>query len=131
VIVDSHQHVWDLAVADYPWLDGTLEPIDRSMGLDDVLPAMHAAGVTGTVMVQAVVGVRTLLHTRADPAWIVGGRADAGLGLLDAAGVPFDYVCGGPDVLAHPPAVGGRCSRAGDPMTFARNSAADRGGWLS
>ncbi|NEM91042.1 amidohydrolase family protein [Galbitalea soli] len=53
MIIDAHQHVWNLDRADYPWLDAGLSPIDRTMELDEVLPAMRRVGVTGTVLVQA------------------------------------------------------------------------------
>ena len=52
MIIDSHQHVWNPATASYPWLTG-LDPIDREMALAEILPAMRAAGVTATVLVQA------------------------------------------------------------------------------
>lgn len=52
MIIDAHQHVWNPATAPYPWLTG-LDPIDREMALAEVLPAMRAAGVQATVLVQA------------------------------------------------------------------------------
>ena len=52
MIIDSHQHVWDPAAASYPWLTG-LDPIDRRMALAEILPAMRAAGVDATVLVQS------------------------------------------------------------------------------
>lgn len=53
MIVDAHQHVWNLARASYPWLDAQLAPIDRTIELDEALPSMRHAGVTATVLVQA------------------------------------------------------------------------------
>jgi L-fuconolactonase len=53
VIVDAHQHVWNLEDAEYPWLDSGLAPIDRTMELDEVLPAMRRLGVTASVLVQS------------------------------------------------------------------------------
>ena len=52
MIIDAHQHVWNPATASYPWLTG-LDPIDREMALAEILPAMRAAGVQATVLVQA------------------------------------------------------------------------------
>lgn len=46
------------------------------------------------------VGVRNLIHEREDPAWILRPDVDAGLDLLEQAGVPFDFVAGGPAALA-------------------------------
>lgn len=39
-----------------------------------------------------VVGVRNLIHTRADPDWLLRPEVDAGLGVLERAGVTFDFV---------------------------------------
>ena len=54
------------------------------------------------------VGVRSLIHDRADPDWILGPAADAGLSLLEASAVPFDYVTSGPAALAHLPKIAER-----------------------
>jgi predicted TIM-barrel fold metal-dependent hydrolase len=35
--VDSHHHVWDLAVRDQPWTEG-LPPLRRSFSVDDLRP---------------------------------------------------------------------------------------------
>ncbi len=37
-------------------------------------------------------GVRNLIHDRPDPHWLLRSDVDAGLGLLEDAGVPFDVV---------------------------------------
>lgn len=155
MMIDAHQHVWDLERAEYEWLDSGLAPIDRTMLLADVLPEMRRAGVGATVLVQAadnaddtatmlrvadahpqvvgvvawlpldeparaatmldelrlddrVVGVRTLLHARPNPDWVLRSDVDAGLGVLEAAGVAFDYVTGSPAALAHLPAISAR-----------------------
>ncbi|GAA2773241.1 amidohydrolase family protein [Kitasatospora cinereorecta] len=54
-IIDSHLHVWDLAVRDQPWIAGeALAPLRRSFSIDDLRPEAEAAGVTATVLVQTV-----------------------------------------------------------------------------
>ena len=53
MIIDAHQHVWDLDRAEYGWLDSGLAPIDRTMDLAEIAPAMRRAGVGGTVLVQS------------------------------------------------------------------------------
>lgn len=57
MIIDAHQHVWNLSHAAYPWLDSApgsgLAPINRTMELAEVSPAMRHAGVDATVLVQA------------------------------------------------------------------------------
>jgi len=50
VIVDSHQHFWDPARADYPWMTDELR---RRYGPEDLEPLLREHGVTGTVVVQA------------------------------------------------------------------------------
>ncbi len=55
-IVDSHQHFWDLAAHDQPWLrlPGN-EPLLRNYSEADLRPLAAAAGVTSTVVVQTVI----------------------------------------------------------------------------
>lgn len=51
--IDAHQHFWSLARGDYGWLTPTLAPIYRDFGIDDLMPHLAAAGIKGTVLVQA------------------------------------------------------------------------------
>jgi L-fuconolactonase len=55
-IVDSHQHFWDLAAHDQPWLrmPGN-EPLLRNYSEADLRPLAEAAGVTATIVVQTVI----------------------------------------------------------------------------
>ncbi|MDX6465104.1 MAG: L-fuconolactonase [Gaiellaceae bacterium] len=55
ILVDAHQHFWDPAVAEYPWLahDG-LAPVRRRFYPDDLEPVVREHGVGGTVLVQAL-----------------------------------------------------------------------------
>ena len=139
VIIDSHQHVWDLNRAEYAWLSPESGGLYRSIDLAEVLPAFARAGVAGSVLVQSAdndddtdymlevarnsttvlgvvgyvplheperaavrlaelqqhpvfCGVRNLIHDRPDPHWLLRADVDAGLGLLEDAGVPFDVV---------------------------------------
>ncbi|MEU6455041.1 amidohydrolase family protein [Streptomyces sp. NPDC047065] len=55
-----------------------------------------------------VVGVRTLLHERSDPDWILGPDAGAGLALLAEAGLTFDYPTSSPAALRHLPELAAR-----------------------
>ena len=54
-LIDAHQHVWDLAAHDQPWLamPGN-EPIRRTFTEADLRPLALAAGVSATVVVQTV-----------------------------------------------------------------------------
>ena len=51
------------------------------------------------------VGVRVLIHDLPDPDWIVGPGPDAGLGVLAAERVPYDYVTADPAALRHIPTI--------------------------
>jgi L-fuconolactonase len=53
VIVDSHQHFWDPALADYPWMTDELAPLRRRFAPEDLEPLLREHRVSGTVVVQA------------------------------------------------------------------------------
>lgn len=53
LIIDAHQHVWDLQRAEYAWLGPDAGILNRSIPMGEVLPSFEAAGVTGSVLVQA------------------------------------------------------------------------------
>ena len=48
-----------------------------------------------------VVGIRNLIHDRADPDWVLRPDVDETLGLLEQAGVPWDHVAVLPRHLEH------------------------------
>ena len=52
-IIDSHHHLWRYDAADYPWMSGSMEKLRRDYLLPDLEAVTGAAGVTGTVVVQA------------------------------------------------------------------------------
>lgn len=52
-VVDAHQHIWDPAVADYPWLTPDLSVLNRQYTTADVAGELAAAGIGRTVLVQA------------------------------------------------------------------------------
>ncbi len=53
MIIDSHQHFWDLERVEYPWLVPAYGPIYRSFHPDELEPQLQAAGVDRTVLVQS------------------------------------------------------------------------------
>lgn len=53
MIIDAHQHVWDLTRARYPWLGAELGPINRTVSQSEVLAQQRQVGVIGTILVQA------------------------------------------------------------------------------
>jgi L-fuconolactonase len=53
-VIDAHQHLWDLERSPYAWLGSPgLEAIHRSIPFADGIPHLDAAGVDGSVLVQA------------------------------------------------------------------------------
>jgi len=53
VIIDSHQHYWDPASADYPWMTDEFASLRRRFDPGDLEPLLREHGVVGTVAVQA------------------------------------------------------------------------------
>ena len=53
MIVDAHQHFWDPARFDYPWLTDEVAALRRAYLPDDLRPLLAANGVARTVLVQA------------------------------------------------------------------------------
>lgn len=51
--IDAHQHFWKLARGDYSWLTPQLEQLYRDFGPADLKPLLDAAGIDGTIAVQA------------------------------------------------------------------------------
>jgi L-fuconolactonase len=75
VIVDSHQHFWDPATADYPWMTEAVAPLRRRFGPDDLEPLLAEHRVRGTVLVQARGSsdeTRSLLEIAATTPFVLG-----------------------------------------------------------
>jgi L-fuconolactonase len=53
MIVDSHQHLWDLEKVEYPWLVPAYGPLYRTFTPAELEPQLVAAGVDRAVLVQA------------------------------------------------------------------------------
>jgi L-fuconolactonase len=51
--IDAHHHLWTVARGDYDWLTPDLAPIYRDFDLPDLAPHLAAAGIEGTILVQA------------------------------------------------------------------------------
>lgn len=54
MIIDAHQHVWDLKRGSYPWLTDAYGPIFRSFDETDLEPELRACAIDATVLVQAM-----------------------------------------------------------------------------
>jgi L-fuconolactonase len=94
MIVDAHQHFWDPARADYPWMTDEVAPLRRRFGPEDLEPLLRDHGVRGTVVVQArhsLDETRELLAVAAAMPFVLGvvgwvdltGDVGAQLGELD------------------------------------------------
>lgn len=55
--IDAHQHFWNPTRGDYGWLTPELTTLYRSFGPQDLVPLLEAAGIQGTVLVQAAPSV--------------------------------------------------------------------------
>ena len=53
MIIDAHQHVWDLDRVRYDWLGPHLPLINKTFTQDDAEVELRAAGIDGVVLVQA------------------------------------------------------------------------------
>ena len=51
--IDSHQHYWRFAAADFPWISAAMPALQRDCNPADVQPAMQQAGVNVVLAVQA------------------------------------------------------------------------------
>ncbi|QDC08562.1 amidohydrolase [Oceanicola sp. D3] len=53
MIIDAHQHFWQVERGDYGWLDESVAAIAKDYGPEHLAPMAGACGVGGTVLVQA------------------------------------------------------------------------------
>ena len=96
VTIDAHQHFWRIARGDYSWMDDSVAAIRRDLLPPDLAPLAQAAGVTGTVAVQAAPTLEEteFLLSLSDTTALIRGV----VGWLDLTGdVPRQI-----DRLAHP-----------------------------
>jgi L-fuconolactonase len=111
-VIDAHHHVLDPERAPYPWMTAELDVLRRPYPLDELLPQLAAAGVHGTVVVQA----RTTLDETRD-LLALAAAAPAVLGVVGWADLA-DPALG--DVLA-----GLRAGDGGDRLVGIRHPAHD------
>jgi L-fuconolactonase len=53
MIIDAHQHVWDLTRAPYPWLGPHVPLWNRTFEFEELVPHLARNGVEATVLVQS------------------------------------------------------------------------------
>lgn len=86
MIVDSHQHLWDLDKVEYPWLVPEYGPIYRTFTPAELEPQLAAAGIDRTVLVQSAnsyADTDSMLAHSAEHDWI--GAVVGWVPLEDAA----------------------------------------------
>jgi L-fuconolactonase len=75
MIVDTHQHFWNLEKVAYPWLVPAYGPIYRTFEAPELAPQIKAAGIDMTVLVQSMDSYEDteyMLETAAQFKWIRG-----------------------------------------------------------
>jgi L-fuconolactonase len=65
VRLDAHQHFWQYRPEDYPWMTGPLRALRRDYLPPDLAPLLVAAGLDGSIAVQAQ-------QTVAEARWLLG-----------------------------------------------------------
>lgn len=55
-LIDAHQHFWNLERVSYPWLKPEHGILNRTFTPEELEPQLLAAGISGTVLVQAANG---------------------------------------------------------------------------
>jgi len=89
MLLDSHQHFWQVGRFDYPWMTSDLGVLYRDYLPHDLAPIIEARGVTKTVLVQAsnsVAESRWLLNLADENSFIAGvvGWVDLMSPIIDA-----------------------------------------------
>jgi L-fuconolactonase len=57
LVIDAHQHYWQPSRGDYDWMPKDDPILSRAYGPSDLQPALEAAGISRTVLVQAAATV--------------------------------------------------------------------------
>jgi L-fuconolactonase len=73
--IDAHQHFWNLAKVEYPWLVPSFGPIYRTIEAPELAPLLQAAGIDKTVLVQSMnsyADTDYMLETAALHPWVAG-----------------------------------------------------------
>jgi L-fuconolactonase len=89
MIVDAHQHMWNLDRVAYPWLTPDFGPLCRTYEAPELEPQLAPAGVTHTVLVQAAnsyADTEYMFEQAALHPWMVGVVGWVPLLLPDVAG---------------------------------------------
>lgn len=102
MIIDSHLHVWNLDRCTYPWLDEGAAPINRTITLDEIEPALVRHAVGGVVLVQSAdddADTRYLREVAAEHPRVVGVVAYAPLDDPEALAEHLDDYANDPVIV--------------------------------
>jgi L-fuconolactonase len=72
-LIDAHQHFWNLEQVSYPWLKPEHGVLNKSFTPEELGPQLLAAGISGTVLVQAANGfedTQSMLEQAYQFSWI-------------------------------------------------------------
>lgn len=75
MIIDTHQHFWNLDLLTYWWLDDSFGPLHRTYSPQELEPQLKKAGVSQTVLVQSANSyddTRYMLQKSREFDWIAG-----------------------------------------------------------
>jgi L-fuconolactonase len=73
--IDAHHHLWDLESGRYAWPTAAEAPIHRTFTPEELAPELRAAGIDGTVVVQAtdsLADTDAMLDAASRHPWIAG-----------------------------------------------------------
>ena len=93
IVIDAHQHVWDLTRARYGWLGPDVPQINRTIEMAALLPQLSTSGVQATVLVQSADNAED-----SDYMFDVAAQHDAVVGVV--AWLPLDRAAEAADRLA-------------------------------
>jgi L-fuconolactonase len=99
VIVDAHQHFWNLDEVDYPWLNAGYGPLYRNYEPVELEPQLKRAGVAATVLVQAAdsyADTESMLAQADRYDWIAGVVGWVPLTCPEEAAEALDRFCRNP-----------------------------------
>jgi L-fuconolactonase len=100
--VDAHHHLWHYTPAEYGWIDGSMQPLQRDFLPPDLDAVCRASGVDATIAVQAR---QTVEETR----WLLSLAAQSPLiqGVVGWADIAADDFAGTQPALAANPLLKG------------------------
>jgi L-fuconolactonase len=122
-VIDAHHHLWSYSAAEYGWIDDTMAELRRDFETADLERELAAAGVDGTVVVQA-------RQTDEETQWLLSSAQETSrifgvVGWADIAAEDFERRV--EQLVQQPRLVGLRHVVQAEPDGFLDGTAFDRG----